>query len=291
MSRITQLKRSLTDRRTHVEPWDGEEQRTRIEGTRRFPDVAAPSMWLLASEYRSIFEICAGLASIKTLSHLTPRGDGHPVMVLPGLSAADGSTSLLRAFLDALGYVTFGWGFGRNTGVTEERILELRDRLDYIYELHGKKVSLIGHSLGGVYARELARLRPDLVRQVITLGSPFTGHPLASTGTLLYEFLSGTKLNTLDFNRHLDMRIKPPVPVTSVYSKMDGVVAWQCSIEQRTETSESINIRGCSHIGMGSAPTALYLIGERLSQEENKWMHFKPNGVQQILYGIYDHLI
>lgn len=290
MSRITQLKRSLTDRRTRPLPYVGEERRTREEGTRRFPDVPAPSLWLLASEYRSLWEICVGIATFKPLSVISPKGDGHPVLIIPGLSASDASMTLMKNFLDSLGYTTFGWGFGRNVGLTEERILELRDRLIYISELHGKKVSVIGHSLGGVYARELARLNPELVRQVITLGSPFTGHPLASTGTHLYEFMSGVKMNTLDFKRHLDMRVKPPVPTTSIYSKMDGVVAWQCSIEQSCDTGESINVRGCSHIGMASAPNALYLVGERLSQEEGHWNPFVPYGFQNLIYGTEDHL-
>jgi len=148
---------------------------------------------------------------------------------------------------------------------------------------------LLGQSLGGVFARELARLDPDRVRHVITLGSPFTGHPLASTGTHLYEWLSGDRLEDLDFNQHLTMRVKPPVPSTSIYSKLDGVVAWKWSIEEGQPEGESIILRGNSHIGMGSSPSALHLIADRLAQPENDWKPFEASGLTRLFYGPQDH--
>jgi hypothetical protein len=128
------------------------------------------------------------------------------------------------------------------------------------------------------------------VRQVITLGSPFTGHPPASTGTHLYEWLSGDNLEDLDFNQHLAMRIKPPVPTTSVYSKLDGVVAWECSIEEGRPGGESINLRGNSHIGMGSSPNALYLIADRLAQPQDHWQPYEPKGLAKLFFGPNDHV-
>jgi pimeloyl-ACP methyl ester carboxylesterase len=267
MSRIKRLKQSLT----------------------QFPDIEAPSMWLLAFEQRAFWEFWAGVASLKALQWLVPKGDGHPVLVIPGLGASDVSTALLRKFLDDLGYVTYPWGLGRNKGVKEENADLMLQRLKFIYDHHGQKVSVIGQSLGGVFARELARFEPAMVRQVITLGSPFTGHPLASTGTHLYEWLSGDRFEDLDFNQHLQIRIKPPVPTTSIYSKLDGVVAWECSIEEGRPEGESINLRGNSHIGMGSSPTALYLIAERLAQPENDWKPFDATGIARVFYGSNDH--
>jgi alpha-beta hydrolase superfamily lysophospholipase len=257
----------------------------------QFPDVDAPSMWLLAFEQRAFWEFWAGLASFKALQWMVPQGDGHPVLVIPGLGASDASTALLRRFLDDLGYVTYPWGLGRNKGVKEENADLMLQRLQFIYDHHGKKVSVIGQSLGGVFARELARFAPQMVRQVITLGSPFTGHPLASTGTHLYEWLSGDRFEDLDFDQHLQIRIKPPVPTTSIYSKLDGVVAWECSIEEGRPEGESINLRGNSHIGMGSSPTALYLIAERLAQPENCWKPFDATGLARIFYGANDHVM
>jgi pimeloyl-ACP methyl ester carboxylesterase len=256
----------------------------------QFPDIAAPSMWLLAFEQRAFWEFWAGVYSFKVLQQIVPRGDGHPVLVIPGLGASDVSTLLLRRFLDGLGHVTYPWGLGRNTGLKDDDVTLMRQRVKTVFDDHGRKVSVIGQSLGGVFAREIARHDPDLVRQVITLGSPFTGHPLASTGTHLYEWLSGDRFEDLDFNRHLEMRIKPPVPTTSIFSKLDGVVAWPCSIEAGRPDGESINLRGGSHIGMFSSPNALYLIAERLAQPENGWKPFEPKGVQRLLYGTGDHL-
>lgn len=268
MSRIKRLKASLT----------------------QFPDIPAPSMWLLASEYRAFWEYFAGVAFYGLVRRVAPKGDGHPVLVIPGLGASDLSTDLLRRFLDDLGYVTYPWGLGRNTGVKEEKSDLMLQRLQYLFDRHGKKVSVIGQSLGGVFAREVAKFGPSMVRQVITLGSPFTGHPLASTGTHLYEWLSGDRFEDMDFNQHLEIRNKPPVPTTSIYSKLDGVVAWRCSIEDGRPEGESINLRGNTHIGMGSSPGALYLIADRLAQAENNWKPFKPEGLARVFYGTNDHL-
>lgn len=267
MSRIKRLKKSMT----------------------QFPDIDAPSLWLLAFEPRALWEFWAGLFSYKPLQLVAPKGDGHPVLVIPGLGASDTSTALLRRFLDELGYATYPWELGRNKGIKEEDTKAMHQRLKFIFDQHQQKVSIIGQSLGGVFARELARLDPELVRQVITLGSPFTGHPLASTGTHFYEWVSGDRMEELDFNQHLKMRIKPPVPTTSIYSKLDGVVAWKCSIEDNQREGESINLRGNSHIGMGSSPTALYLIAERLAQAQGQWKPFQPDGVTQLFYGTRDH--
>jgi hypothetical protein len=255
----------------------------------QFPDIEPPSLWLLALEQRAFWEFWAGVASFKPMQLLAPKGDGHPVLVIPGLGASDVSTVLLRQFLDDLGYVTYPWGLGRNKGLKDEGTKLMRQRLKFIFDQHGRKVSLIGQSLGGVFARELARSDATRVRQVITLGSPFTGHPLASTGTHLYEWLSGDRLEDLDFNQHLAMRIKPPVPTTSVYSKLDGVVAWECSIEEGQPEGESINLRGNSHIGMGSSPSALYLIADRLAQPEGDWKPFQPNQLARLFYGTDSH--
>jgi len=141
-----------------------------------------------------------------------------------------------------------------------------------------------------VFARELAKMEPTLVRQVITLGSPFTGHPLASTAIRFYEWVSGDKLEDMDFDKHLEVRIKPPVPTTSVYSKLDGVVAWKCSVEETQPGGESIHLRGNTHCGMAFSPSALYLVADRLAQPVNRWKPFAPQGLARVLYGAQDHL-
>ena len=266
---------------------------TRIErlknGLTQFPDIAAPSKWLLAFEPRALWELFAGWSMYAPLRALAAKGDGHPVLVVPGLGTTDLSTAFLRHFLNDLGYHAYPWGMGRNKAMKDELTDDMVEHLEHIYKRHNKKVSIIGQSLGGVYARELGKERPELVRQVITLGSPFTGHPLASTGVWLYEMLSGENFEYTDFNRHLDIRIKPPVPSTSIYSKMDGVVAWQCSIEKDHPESENIHIRGNSHCGMGFNPISLFAIANRLAQPENDWKPFNPQWIGQLLYGTQDH--
>lgn len=267
MSRIKRLRKSLT----------------------QFPDIEPPSSWLAASEARAVWEFWAGLAMYVPIKHLSARGDGQPVLVLPGLGASDVSTVLLRKFLDDLGYVSYAWEMGRNRGFQDETHSALQGRLNVIHHKHQQKVSVIGQSLGGVYARELAKAQPQQVRQVITLGSPFSGHPLASTGVRFYEWLSGNNMEDLDFDRHHSIRETPPVPTTSVYSKLDGIVAWKCSIENGSGQAENIHLRGASHCGMACSPAALYLIADRLAQPVGRWQAFVPSGAARALYGVDDH--
>lgn len=255
----------------------------------QFPDIDPPSSWLLAMEGRAAWEIWAGILCYLPLESISPKGDGHPVLVLPGLGASDTSTVLLRRFIDDLGYVSHPWELGRNRGFNEERHMSVEDRLHAIYAAHRKPVTVIGQSLGGVYARELAKIAPSEVRQVITLGSPFSGHPLASTGIRLYEWLSGDNIEDLDFAQHHEIRKTPPVPTTSVYSKLDGIVAWKCSIEDAGPKTESIHLRGATHCGMAFSPAALYLLADRLAQQPGSWKPFAPRGAACLLYGTDDH--
>lgn len=267
MSRLQRLRKSLT----------------------QFPNIDPPSSWLLASESRAVWEFWAGLAMFLPVKHLSARGDGQPVLVLPGLGASDVSTLLLRKFLDDLGYASYAWELGRNRGFQDETHAALQGRLNVIHHKHQQKVSVIGQSLGGVYARELAKAQAQQVRQVITLGSPFGGHPLASTGIRFYEWLSGNSIENLDFDRHHSIRATPPVPTTSVYSKLDGIVAWKCSIESGTGQTENVHLRGATHCGMACSPAALYLIADRLAQPEGQWRAFAPSGAARALYGVEDH--
>jgi pimeloyl-ACP methyl ester carboxylesterase len=260
--------------------------------TRGLPEVAPPSLLLLGSEpLRAMAELAAGLVLRSAVQQAAPAGDGHPVLVLPGLGASDRSTALLRRFLGDLGYRALRWDLGRNTGARAGLEQRLHARLREAHAQTGRKVSLVGQSLGGVYARELAKLEPDLVRQVISLGSPFAGHPHANNATRMYERLSGDSVEQIPHERHARVRVKPPVPTTSIYSMTDGVVAWPCSIEDGRPDGESIHLRGGSHMGMAACPAALYLVAERLAQREGQWRPFEPRGWQRLLYGVNDHLL
>jgi len=252
-------------------------------------DSAPPHKLLLALESRALLEFAAGAMLRRSLQRVVPRGDGHPVLVLPGLGASDVSTRLLRRFLAELGYQAIPWAMGRNRGLRPGMEHHMRARLQALYALHGQKISLVGQSLGGIFARELAKLEPQLVRQVITLGSPFTGHARANNAIRLYEWLSGMRVEETAGNHPGRTRTKPPVPTTSIYSKLDGVVAWRCSIEASLTGAENIHLRGVSHLGMAASPAALYLLADRLAQAEDDWKPFRPASWQRLLYGVHDH--
>lgn len=232
-----------------------------------------PSPFLLAAEWRAVLEMGAFAAAIPFLRSL-PRGDGRPVLVLPGLAAGDASTFAMRAFLADRGYTAHGWSLGRNMGYRPGLRELKRKRLHDIFERHGgRKVSLIGWSLGGIYARQLAKQAPEMVRDVISLGSPFKGHPRSSNAWRLYEALAGHDVDEAAAAE--DIHAAPPVPFTSIFSRTDGVVAWECCIEEEGRYAENIGIEG-SHCGLGHHPLALAVIADRLAQEEGDWRPFDP---------------
>ena len=245
------------------------------------PRIAPPSRLLQLLELRATWELAAGVAALPWL-RLAPRGDGHPVLVLPGLVASDLSTRLLRDFLARRGYAVHGWGLGRNYGPrpgVEEAMLATIDRLA---DSSGRTVSLVGQSLGGAYARLLAVQRPAAVRSVITLGSPIAGHPRASNAWRVYEFTSGK--SAVDPQRWRQVTQAPPVPTTSIYSRSDGVVAWRNSIEA-SAASQAENIEVVSsHIGMAVHPAVLFAIADRLAQPEGQWAPFERRGWRAAVY-------
>lgn len=241
--------------------------------------MSSPSKLLLALEaVRSLFEYGQSVFLNIPLQYISPRGDGHPVVIFPGLGTSDGSTHFVRNFLTNMGYKVYPWGFGRNLGPRNGIDKLTTDMIDHIREIsaknNGAKVTLIGWSLGGIYVREIAKIAPEVVRQVITLGTPFKGDPHATNATMLYELLSKDK-------SHYDPKVVesiakcPNVPFTSIYSKTDGVVSWKCSIEVESEFSENIEIPWASHLGLGHNPMSMHVIANRLAQPEDSWRRYK----------------
>jgi hypothetical protein len=241
--------------------------------------MTAPSKTLLSVEgIRGIYEYGLGWILNIPLKHISPKGDGHPVIVLPGLGGADGSTHYIRNFLYDLGYDAHPWGLGRNLGPRhgiDALLSQLCDRIQVISEQSGgKQVSVIGWSLGGIYGREIAKAIPDSIRQVITLGTPFKGDHGDTNAGLLYQLLSKDK-SYKDPEMMKKIGIAPPVPFTSIYSKSDGVVHWECSIEDVTSISENIEVPGASHLGLGHNPISMYIIAQRLTQQRETWVPYK----------------
>ena len=219
--------------------------------------------------------LCLGAPFLATM----PRGDGHPVMVLPGFMASDQSTAVLRGYLKQLGYDSMGWELGQNSGRFEIIHHILIARFLEAVEECGDKITLIGQSLGGVYARELARLFPDKVRQVITLGSPFgvvngtAANPLVRS---LFEIQSGLSIEEMrEAIFEMDPHRTPPVPLTAIFSKGDGVVNWRVCREAFEDfETDNVEVFG-AHCGMGFNAAIYYIIADRLAQPRDDWKKFE----------------
>jgi pimeloyl-ACP methyl ester carboxylesterase len=242
--------------------------------------IRAPGALLLALEGRAPWELAASLVAAPLLRRL-PRGDGHRVLVLPGLAANDLTTLPMRAFLKDRGYAALPWEQGLNLGPRPGVLEALRKRLRALHASDGAKISLVGWSLGGVYARELAKEMPDLVRCVITLGSPFAGPPQATNAWWLFERVSGHP--EPDAAMQAALRVAPPVPTTSLYSRTDGIVAWQCSLNPPGPLAENIELPA-SHIGLGLNPLALMAIADRLAQDPGAWKPFDTRGLRGLFF-------
>ena len=236
-----------------------------------------PSPWLLAMEFRAFWEFGAVVPAWPVLQR-APKGDGHPVIVFPGLSANDSSTAPLRHYLTTLKYDVAGWNQGFNFGARAGVLNAASRQVIDTVERTGRKASLIGWSLGGVYARELAKLLPGMVRSVITLGTPFSGSPKSTNAWRVYELTSGRRVD--HESTHYDLPAAPPVPTTSLFSRTDGIVAWQASIQtpdKANPNTENVEVIA-SHVGLGVNPSAWWAVADRLSQPEGQWKPFTRKG-------------
>jgi dienelactone hydrolase len=213
---------------------------------------SGPSPALLALELPRAAGEYGLLAAAVPLLARSPRGDGHSVLVLPGFTADDVSTRPLRRYLRGLGYEVHGWKLGRNVGPTPRILDGLATRVRDVHGRTGEHISIVGWSLGGIYAREIARRTPESVRQVITLGSPF--------------------------GMVAESRRPITVPTTSIFSRSDGIAPWHHCREDDGEHRQSIEVVG-SHCGLGHHPAVLHVIADRLAQPRGSWAPFRARGV------------
>ncbi len=190
------------------------------------------------------------------------RGQGEPVMVLPGFRASDTSTHVLRSYLRYLGYSVRGWGLGVNQGNVRVLLPKLSDKIQKFAEQRNRKIRLVGWSLGGYLAREVARNHPDAVDRVITMGSPIIGGPKFTAAASFYKE-RGIDMDEIE--AAVDKRYEIPlkVPVTAIYSKGDGIVSWQACIDHRSPNIKHIEVRG-SHLSLGFSPKVLRIVASRL---------------------------
>lgn len=235
--------------------------------------VPRPPKWATALEIRAISERAAMEAAMPLLERL-PRGDGHTVVVLPGFTADDRSTRPLRDLLNRLGYDARGWGLGVNIGPSHEIVEGMRTLFAQLLD-QTEEFSIVGWSLGGVYAREIARELPDHVRQVITLGSPLEMvHGDDSATKPLWDSLEPIYEETAQRSVRESHRPPLPVPTSAVYSRTDGIVYWQACLTVPGPTAENIEVYG-SHCGLGFNTSVAYVVADRLAQPADDWQQFR----------------
>jgi len=206
------------------------------------------------------------------------------VLVLPGMLGGDLSTTSLRGYLRWLGYSVHGWKLGTNIGPTEAVVSRLRARLDQLAESSGGPVSIVGWSLGGLYAYELARRAPGSVRQVITLGSPVQLARRSSTTTSqMFDRFSHLQVVPAAVPRPWTEAGTLRVPATALYTQSDGIVAWRSCLLPRAKRRQNVEVYG-SHFGLAHNPTVLHVLADRLSQPERTWRPFAPGPLVRQLY-------
>lgn len=223
----------------------------------------APPNWTLLRESLLLLEV-PRLAWMAPVFARAPRGRGEPILVLPGFGTGDASTGALRGFLRLLGYATWGWELGRNHGDVAALLPRVIAHAERIATRSGAPLRLVGWSLGGTFARETARERPELVARVITLGTPAVGGPKYTAAGAAYR-RRGYDLDAIE--RDVAARERTPIqaPVTAIYSRADGVVAWQACIDRHTPDVEHVEVPG-THTGLGFNPDVYRIVAERLAR-------------------------
>lgn len=216
----------------------------------------------LLREATGLFEFPRLLVNVPRLMR-TPQGANTPVMVLPGFGTTDASTGPLRTFLRLRGYRTYRWKQGLNRGNVERMLPRVRERVERLADRAGSPVALVGWSLGGVFARETARDRPDLVSRIVTLGTPVIGGPKYTAAAGFYRN-QGVDLDALE--SAIDDRFETPIRtrMTAIYSKNDGVVSWRACIDGRSPDIEHVEV-AATHVGLGVSTEVYEIVADRLN--------------------------
>lgn len=248
------------------------------------PNIQPPSSLLLLTELgRGIFNLGTYFATLPLLN-LMPRGDGHPVLVLPGFLTTDSTTVPLRYFLEWRNYKAKPWQLGRNLINYEQLEKQLEDKVKSLADEYGGKISIVGWSAGGVFARAIAHKMSDHIRQVVTLGSPFRGIEGSSNVEFMVEWVTGKDIAELEQVVMERAANSPPVPSTAIYTRLDGIVHWQTCVDaEENHHTENVEVFA-SHVGLGFDPMTLLCVADRLAQPENAWKPFKETTVGKMFY-------
>lgn len=247
-----------------------------------------PSLVNSVLEFRAGLEACS-LPGAYPLLMMAARGDGQPVLLVPGFTSSDNATFFVRRYLRKLGYDVHGWGQGPNIGLSASVLEALEERLLRIARESGRPVSLVGWSLGGFYVRALANRHPDKVRSIITIATAFalpTPRAINRVITRLYGYLNPMQQSDELFVGSDVWESNPPMPSTSVYSEGDGVNNWRYCLDEEGPRSENVRVFG-SHCGLTLNPMVYYVLADRLAQDPLAWA---PYCLETSLAGIRGRL-
>ena len=234
-----------------------------------YSEFDPPSLSLLFGEARVFGDWARGARENGRIAR-RHDGAGHKVVILPGFMVSEARMDLFRHTLDCAGYRAFGWGLGRNLGVTFDMLERLDARLDQIDREVAGTVTLVGWSLGGLIAREYAKYAPHRVARVVTMGSPFSGNPRANNAWKLYEWVAKHPVDAPPIDARLAE--KPPMPTYALWSRRDGIVAPASARGLPGEADQSIEV-DCSHLAFACAPEAVGAVLDVLAQPLNSSMH------------------
>lgn len=262
----------------------------------RHPHQGTPHLLHSFIEWRALLEMATLPFAWPALATVGP-GDGHPVLLLPGFLAQEGTMVALRTYLQGRGYDVQAWGLGRNVGFQHRHADALERNIRHLHHATGRRVSLVGWSLGGLFAMYGAHKAPECIRQVVTLGSPVSVDPAGSQSAPLVKALYRMVAHPMGAQVHtMQPRVKrlregalPPVPISCLYSIGDGVVPPQeATLEGDDAHVENIRVTG-SHTGLGFNPMVLAIVADRLAQPEGQWRPFRPEGLGGAVYRALTH--
>lgn len=185
---------------------------------------------------------------------IPPASVRRTVMLLPGFATHPIRMRYMARLLERAGHKVKRWGLGFNFGPTEENVRYLERRLIEVHERYGREVYLVGWSLGGLFAREVAKRHPERVAKVVTMGSPFSGNPRANNAWRAYQFVTGHRVDQPPIET--DLCVKPPVPTVALWSARDGIVSPRSARGRQWERDRAVALR-CTHLGFTSSPDAI----------------------------------
>jgi len=241
--------------------------------------------YAIAEPFRALLEL-ASLVPGHLFLKRAPRGDGHPVITLPGYRSDDTAMLAMRRYLERWGYAPYPWGLGTNLGIGYQRIdyeQRMLGKLESIVEKHGAPATLIGWSQGGVIAREVTKQRPDLVRQVVVLGSPLADAPEATTVFRIFRRTTAEEITSelMSVMREVASPVRN-VRCICIYSGSDGIVSADIAQDLVSPNVENIRVTS-SHLGMVVNPMVLFIVADRLAQPEDDWKPFNLYTLDRLL--------